>query len=112
MAPAPETPNMVSDMPEAFAAASAEPTSGAYAPQKWWSAFEDPVLDGLVDRALASNLDIAESAARLRQVKAQARIAQSALVPTTTAGGNASSTSSPVDGLAFGNPVDRPTAQI
>ena len=103
MAPDRETPVVVSELPEAFSAAPAEPSSNAYTPQNWWRAFEDPVLDGLVERALASNLDIAESAARLRQAKAQARVAQSALVPTTSASGNASGTNSPLEGLAFGN---------
>lgn len=76
---------------------------GDYAPQNWWRAFEDPVLDGLVTRALASNLDIAESAARLRQVSAQARVSRAALIPQVNASGNGSSTSTPVDGLAFGD---------
>ncbi|MEO1729717.1 MAG: TolC family protein [Pseudomonadota bacterium] len=102
MAPDAETPALVAQMPESFEAAP-ESKAGNYAPANWWAAFEDPVLDQLVSKALSSNLDIAESAARLRQVSAQARLARSALAPSINASGSASSTSTPVDGLAFGN---------
>ncbi|MEO0644419.1 MAG: TolC family protein [Pseudomonadota bacterium] len=101
MAPAPERPAIVAQMPDDFAASDAR-SQLQYTPQKWWTAFEDPVLDGFVDQALVSNLDIVESAARLQQAKAQARIAQASLVPTTNATGGASGTNSPLDGLAFG----------
>lgn len=36
----------------------------------WWHAFADPQLDALVDRALASNLDVAQAVERLRAVRA------------------------------------------
>ena len=103
MAPAPETPVLVAEIPEGFDQAQAGLEAASYTPQSWWSAFEDPVLDGLVTKALQSNLDIAESAARLRQVSAQARISRAALLPQANVSGNASETSTPIDGLAFGN---------
>lgn len=34
--------------------------------QSWWKAFNDPALDALISRALAGNLTLAESKARLR----------------------------------------------
>lgn len=37
----------------------------------WWRAFGDPVLDGLVSRALAGNLDVQQAAARVREARAQ-----------------------------------------
>jgi NodT family efflux transporter outer membrane factor (OMF) lipoprotein len=103
MAPEAQTPAQVSAIPDSFSKAKAAGAGQAYTPQAWWEAFEDPVLDQLVDRALKSNLDIAESAARLRQVSAQARIARAALLPQANVSGNASDTSTPIDGLAFGN---------
>lgn len=111
MAPAPERPAIVADIPEAFGQASAL-KSADYEPRAWWRDFEDPVLDSLVARALESNLDIAESAARLRQVSAQARVSRAALLPQANVSVNASETSTPLDGLAFGNlggglPIDR-----
>jgi hypothetical protein len=36
----------------------------------WWHAFDDPQLDALVDRALTSNLDVAQAVARLRATRA------------------------------------------
>lgn len=102
MAPPPETPTLVTSMPEGFAENGAG-EAGDYTPQKWWKAFQDPVLDELVEQALLSNLDIVESAARLQQAKAQARASQAALVPSTSANGAASGTNSPLDGLAFGD---------
>ena len=36
----------------------------------WWHAFADPELDALVDRALASNLVVAQAVERLRAVRA------------------------------------------
>jgi len=38
---------------------------------QWWAAFGDPVLDGLVSRALSGNLDVRQAAARVRQARAQ-----------------------------------------
>ena len=34
--------------------------------EHWWTAFNDPVLTALVDEALANNLDIAQSLARIQ----------------------------------------------
>ncbi|MGZ3398489.1 MAG: efflux transporter outer membrane subunit [Caulobacteraceae bacterium] len=36
----------------------------------WWKVFEDPVLDELVGRAVAGNLDLKQAEARLRQARA------------------------------------------
>ncbi len=103
LAPPEAVPAIVSDIPEEFAA-SAELglNAGDYEPANWWRAFEDPVLDTLVGQALASNLDIVEAAGRLEQVSAQARIARSGLLPAVNASADGSSSSTPVDGLAFG----------
>lgn len=103
MAPEAETPSVVAQLPATFDAAPEGQEPSQYTPQNWWRAFEDPVLDELVDQALRRNLDIAESAARLRQVSAQARLSRAALLPQATVSGNASDTSTPIDGLAFGN---------
>jgi multidrug efflux system outer membrane protein len=53
--------------------------------QGWWHAFHDPQLDALVDRALASNLDVAEAVERLRAVRALHRTAQTRYLPTLRA---------------------------
>ena len=101
LAPEPREPAIIGAMPESFSAA--EPSPGQYRPAAWWRGFEDPVLDGLVSDALASNLDIVEAAARVEQARAQGRIARAALLPQLSAGGSATQTSTPIDGLPFGN---------
>lgn len=39
--------------------------------RSWWKAFNDPALDTLVQEALASNLDLAQAASRLREARLQ-----------------------------------------
>ncbi|MDH3931506.1 MAG: efflux transporter outer membrane subunit, partial [Chromatiales bacterium] len=63
--------------------------TAAYDPQ-WWHSFGDPVLDRLVTRAAADNLELAAAAARVRQARAQRRAARSTLFPSI--GGEASYT--------------------
>lgn len=50
----------------------------------WWKGFDDPVLDRLVDRALAQNLDLAQAVARVTQARAGARAATAALLPSAS----------------------------
>lgn len=47
------------------------PGLAAVDPGQWWRAFADPVLDGLVVRAQAGNLDLRQAAARVAQARAQ-----------------------------------------
>jgi len=54
----------------------------------WWHAFGDPELDALVDRALASNLDVAQAVERLRAVRAVQRSAQTRYLPSLRASTN------------------------
>jgi multidrug efflux system outer membrane protein len=54
---------------------------------QWWRAFGDPVLTQLVERALANNTDIAIAAARVREARAQERLARSQLFPSLDLGG-------------------------
>lgn len=48
---------------------------------RWWRRFGDPVLDALVDMALAQNLDIAAAAARVSQARAAVDASGAALLP-------------------------------
>ena len=50
----------------------------------WWSQFNDPLLTDLIARATAANLDIAVSAARLRQAHESLIQAHAAQLPTLT----------------------------
>ena len=51
---------------------NADPQSFAAAPPDadWWRGFQDPVLEGLVSRALAGNLDLRASVDRVKQSRA------------------------------------------
>ena len=63
--------------------------TAAAAPQldDWWTGFSDPVLDRLVRRALAQNLDLAASIARVQQARGAAQEAGAQLLPTFDATG-------------------------
>lgn len=61
-----EVPEAVIDAPVAYAADL--PPAGIDA--VWWQAFSDPVLDELIARGLAANLDIAAARDRLRAAEA------------------------------------------
>ncbi len=48
---------------------------------RWWTQFQDPVLDTLVETALANNKDVRIAAARVEEYAARVRIARSGLYP-------------------------------
>lgn len=54
-------------------------------PDRWWTQFQDPLLDRLIDGALRQNLDVAQALARLRQARAQARVADAGTYPSVAA---------------------------
>jgi NodT family efflux transporter outer membrane factor (OMF) lipoprotein len=49
---------------------------------RWWEGFHDEELSGLINEALAANVDLRIAAARIRQARASATVAASALWPT------------------------------
>jgi len=100
LAPAIEEPSLIAELPAAY---DTSVVAGDYSPAAWWTAFEDPTLDRLVNDALQSNLDIVEAVGRMEQASTQARISSAALFPTTTASASGTETSTPIDGLSFGN---------
>lgn len=57
---------------------------------RFWRGFGDPVLDELVDRALAANGDVRIAAARLQEARAGLQGARAELLPTFGASANAS----------------------
>ena len=54
---------------------------GVEIPEHWWTAFEDSDLDQLVNKAFATNLNLAQAWDRLDQVRAQADIQGAFLYP-------------------------------
>ena len=80
-------PNYVApEMPVPPAFVGPQATVGAAVdPARWWSAFGDPQLDGLVERALKGNPDIAIAASRVRQARLQEIVARSQGLPSVNA---------------------------
>ena len=54
---------------------------------RWWSLFRDPLLDDLIRRAIAANLDLKIAETRIREARALYRQAVSGHAPTVDAGG-------------------------
>ena len=66
------------DLPKDFGVAQAS----VPAPERWWEVFNDPVLERLVDEALAANRDLRAAAARIDQSRAQFAITRADQVPS------------------------------
>lgn len=70
------------DGPQAGGAAAADTSA-------WWSAFNDPVLDGLIARARSGNTDVRQAAARIAEARAQEQQARASGGPTFNASAQA-----------------------
>ncbi|MDE0612019.1 MAG: efflux transporter outer membrane subunit [Gammaproteobacteria bacterium] len=92
----------VSQLPEEF---SGSTVLGAYAPSEWWSAFNDPTLNRIIEAVLASNFDLAEAVARVDQARARERIADSIRSPQVQPVGTAEDTNAPTN-AGIGAQVD------
>ena len=64
-------------------------TAGAHLPDHWWRLFNDRDLNGLVDRALARNNDLAAAKARVDTARALVGVDRSRLFPTLSLNGSA-----------------------
>lgn len=56
---------------------------------QWWEGFGDPLLNGLIAKALAQNLDITQAQARVSQARAGLGAANAALLPSGNINGQA-----------------------
>ncbi len=87
-------------VPERFSA-----SGGAPLPDRWWTSFEDSVLNGLVDQALTNNFDLKAAWDRLSQAEALVRSAGAELYPALDAEADVSRTRFRDDGLTDSNSV-------
>ena len=94
LAPAPSVPEPVAELPGAFAEPAA---AGDAEAREWWKAFNDPILNTVVDTVLASNFDLAEAVARVQQARAQAGIARAGLFPVLQATASATDQDTPAN---------------
>ena len=55
---------------------------------RWWTKFNDPLLDSLVERAAKSNLDLRLAEARIREARASRAVTASGAWPTVDVSGS------------------------
>ena len=93
-APPAEPVAPVEALPEAFSQVEAQ---GDYEPYAWWTSFQDPILDGLVDSVLVANLDLAVAVARVEEARALLGISTADLFPSITGSAGASRQDNPIN---------------
>jgi multidrug efflux system outer membrane protein len=104
-APEIAVPDKYPDVSTVDAAPQSQPAPIDADLSRWWTQFQDPVLDNLVARALQSNLDLQTAASRIRQSREQEIVAGAARLPSVSTSGNAvrlHSNSNPLAALAGG----------
>jgi len=60
------------------------------ASEKWWQDFNDPTLNGLIERALKANNNLAAATVRVRRAQLSAKLTDTNLTPTVSVGANSS----------------------
>jgi len=87
-APEAREPTTVLHLPAEYAAAPVDSAAVADSvrevreAERWWTVYDDPLLEALVDTALAANLDLREAVARVEEVRQRHRIARANLYPS------------------------------
>jgi multidrug efflux system outer membrane protein len=71
-------------VPEAYAGGQGA-AAGSPDISNWWAGFGDPVLDDLIPRAQAGNLDVRQAAARVDEARAQERVVRAHGGPSVNA---------------------------
>lgn len=79
-------------VPSGWAGPTANPVkqpaaSGSQKLADWWTLFQDPTLTSLIDRAVASNLDLKLAEARIREARAAKGVAAGGLGPALAGSG-------------------------
>ncbi len=76
-------------MPDAWTEAiKGDVSEGGQNLKNWWAALNDPMLDGLIQRAAAANLDLKEAFARIMEARARRGIAAGEIFPELNAEGS------------------------
>jgi len=77
-------------VPEKWHEAQVDKAAIAGQYNEWWKSFNDPVLNDLISRAIASNLDYQSALARIRDARSQRTVASAAGLPTLSVHSTAS----------------------
>ncbi|MEX1198005.1 MAG: efflux transporter outer membrane subunit [Pseudohongiellaceae bacterium] len=94
----PQTP----DLPDSFEQIATLPMQSGESWQAWWTRFDDPALDALVDRALTDNLDIRLQAQRVQEARAQLGLSDANRMPTLQAQADATREQNPQMSFSLG----------
>ena len=70
---------------------------------RWWSTFNDPLLNSLVERAVQSNFDVRIAEARIREARASRAVTASGLWPTLDVSASYSRNRTSENALALGS---------
>ncbi|MGJ8618899.1 MAG: efflux transporter outer membrane subunit [Methylophilaceae bacterium] len=71
---------------------SLEPSTLNEVPNQWWTLYQDPELNALVEKAFNNNSSIKSAVARIEEADAQMRESGASLLPTVDLGGNGTRT--------------------
>ena len=85
--PGPDYVRPEAEVPATFKQAGRWQAAAVDAPlpqEKWWQAFDDPVLDGLVEQVMLDNQNLKQAEARYRAARATLDSARSAFFPTVS----------------------------
>jgi multidrug efflux system outer membrane protein len=78
--------------PAAFRTAASDtnppPSEPSFGDVGWWTVFNEPQLQALIEEALTNSFDIQIAAARVLQAEASLRVTRSQFLPTVNAGGD------------------------
>lgn len=85
-----EPPQPVAKAAGAFTTGAAGVASAAELPDHWWRLYNDPVLDGLIEQALAVNTDLRIASANLAKAEAVLGEVRGGRLPTTDLSGGIS----------------------
>ena len=78
-------PELAGEIQDAVSDNAVDPASMA----EWWTAFDDPVLSDLIQRAVAENPDMKQARARLNEARARRGLQQAGQFPNLDVSGNA-----------------------
>lgn len=94
----PDYQRPVVDLPQAWPKNLGIESSAATIPERWWALFGDAQLEALVDEALTHNRDLLIAGQRVIEARAQARIADTYLLPVVSANFSRDRTKSSLQG--------------
>lgn len=104
LAPQMDTPSAESDLPAAYdtplledGPLFTEDDSTRFDPVDWWTTFNDPALNALIDTALVRNLDLERTRAAADELASQFQIARAPLFPQADAEGAYTRQEQPAD---------------